>query len=263
MQTTYKTHTYALFISFVLIGILALSILAPSRTHAVDYPCGTYSAGEYESDCALEEPASSPATSSSGSASTTSSTGTNSGATNPDGTTTDPAVDGVVTTDIPADAIVLNTFDEYLSDTGKRLDVTATQVIYLTVNREQHSITIKTIADSYVIVTIASTPTDVKIKLGGIVQYDVDKDGSNDLAISYFGPMSGVAVMNFRQLGQPATTAGVTDADTPTVATTNLVLIGIGVVGFLAAAGIVTWVIIAKRRKAAAQSQPFNSQPWQ
>jgi hypothetical protein len=259
MQTIYRRHVQLVVSFLFLISVFVLSLMFTSRTHAVDYPCGTYSAGEYESDCALEEPA---ATNNSGT--TTSGTSSTGGSNSP----TVDSPESIDVTEFPVDAIILNTFEDYSSDIGKRLDVNVEQVIHLTVNSEKHTITVKTITDQYVIVTIASTPTDVKIALGDIVNYDVDKDGSNDIAISYFGPASGVAVMNFRQIAQPAitTTGQVTDDTTAPAATVdgNKWWIWVLIVGGIITITAIVWAIIAKRRKtAAAHAQPFNSQPWQ
>ena len=102
---------------------------------------------------------------------------------------------------IPA-PIVLNVFKEYSQGKGKGklLNLSQFQVIYFKHNGEEHTITVKQIADDYVIVTVASTPTDVKIVRGTTVAHDVDGDGKNDISISFAAITGDKAQMSFKEL---------------------------------------------------------------
>lgn len=100
----------------------------------------------------------------------------------------------------PQGIIFLNDFKEYTRGKGKPLSLTNGQVIYFAVNTNRHSATIKAIAPSYVIVTVASTPSDVRVERGQSLDYDVDKDGSDDIQITYHGMRNGVADITFKQL---------------------------------------------------------------
>lgn len=96
--------------------------------------------------------------------------------------------------------IFLNDFKEYTRGKGKPLNLANGQVIYFAVDTDRHSATVKAIAPSYVIVTVASTPTDVRVERGQSLDYDVDKDGSDDIQITYHGMRDGAADMTFKQL---------------------------------------------------------------
>jgi hypothetical protein len=117
---------------------------------------------------------------------------------------TEPVVDTtpVVASPSSGDIIVLNRYEEYVGGTGKDLSLKVGQVIYFNLDDEQHTATIKEVGSDYVIVTIASTPTDVRIPLGQDLNYDVNKDGVNDINISFKGVTEKVADMTFKQLAE-------------------------------------------------------------
>lgn len=156
--------------------------------YAVDFECNTYSAGNYNEECA------SP---------TTSSDNLNSSNTAATSTTADSnSTNDSVPNDSTSQYILLNNYDEYSSSTGKMLEVQVGQVIYFTSNNETYTITIKIITDNYVVVTIAYEPTDITINLGKTVDYDVNKDNSSDIAISYISTSANGANLKFQQLNK-------------------------------------------------------------
>jgi hypothetical protein len=103
----------------------------------------------------------------------------------------------------PADEgadIVLNEFASYADGNGKQLSLRVGQVIYFYMGEERHSITVKEIGSDYVIVTIASSPTDVRVALGRDTDQDVDKDGVDDMNIALASLDGQSAAMVFTQL---------------------------------------------------------------
>lgn len=118
------------------------------------------------------------------------------------------------TTEPTGEKIILNNFTEY-TEQGKPAELTPGQVVYFTVTKEaanqptayheEHSVTINAVADTYVDVTIASTPQYARLFVGETKQFDVDKDGKNDIEISLRGIRSGKADLTFKQLGSAVT----------------------------------------------------------
>jgi hypothetical protein len=138
-------------------GILAFGGLVP--VGALDpgtYDCGTYGGATYNNgDCtAATSSSSTPGSSSTG-------TSTTSG------------------------QIVLNDSAEYTSSAGKSLTLKKGDVLYFNLAGEKHTITVKVFDANTLIVTIASTPTDVAVPMGQTTNYDVDQDGNPDIAITY------------------------------------------------------------------------------
>lgn len=76
--------------------------------------------------------------------------------------------------------IYLDDFLEYATGLGKQLDLKSGQVVHFTVVRngvtEQHTATVKEVGSDYVILTIASTPFDVRISLGELKTIAIDGD---------------------------------------------------------------------------------------
>lgn len=100
----------------------------------------------------------------------------------------------------PGTNIYLNDYQEYIAGTGKPLTLNQGQVIYFTHKEEDHSATVKEVGASYVVVTVASTPTDVMVRLGETVEHDVNDDGINDISITYKGMINDKADLVFKQL---------------------------------------------------------------
>ncbi|MFC1697572.1 LamG domain-containing protein [Nanoarchaeota archaeon] len=55
--------------------------------------------------------------------------------------------------------------------------------IIIVINDEEHTITVVSIGEDFIIITIESDPFDVKVKIGEVQLVDVDKDGINDISI--------------------------------------------------------------------------------
>lgn len=115
-----------------------------------------------------------------------------------------PAQEIAITPPEAAQIIYLNVFQEYLNGSGKPLTLQQGQVIYFTHKAEDHTATVKEIGSDYVIVTIASTPTDVRVTLGQTALHDVDGDGKNDVSITFASISNGQANLIFKQLGDEA-----------------------------------------------------------
>lgn len=102
-------------------------------------------------------------------------------------------------TDTTPTTIVLNDFDDYFG-TGKQLDLKVGDIIYFDINGERHSVTVKEIGDTYVVVVIASDPITARLVIGDTQQYDVTNDALNDIETHIDDIKNGVASATFRQL---------------------------------------------------------------
>ena len=60
-----------------------------------------------------------------------------------------------------------------------------TSTIKLDIKGEEHTVTVKTLSESSVVLTIASKPFDVTIEAGETTSVDVNEDGIDDLEITY------------------------------------------------------------------------------
>ena len=123
----------------------------------------------------------------------------------PTGSATVPSARRIATAtvDLPVPTetkISLNDFVEFTNGQGKQLDLKIGQVIYFTVKGIEHSATVKEVGADYVIVTLASTPQDVRLGLGQTGQYDVDGDGKPDIEISLRTIVNGVAGVTFKEV---------------------------------------------------------------
>lgn len=219
---------FALLLGLVIFGS------SPSIYAVDEYSCGTYSADDYGSTC--------PDTMTPEIGSGSTGSGTSTGTTGESDTSTDTTTQPDTTTDIDgsSDTILLNEFSQYLTSTGKTLDLKQDQVVYFLVNGEKHSITVKTITPDYIIITIASTPTDVTIQKGETVKRDVNGDGIDDISISYLNSTDTGVSLNFVQLSGSKT-------DQTAMAGNNLlwlwiVLAGLGIIG------IVIAIIVSKKK---------------
>ncbi len=130
-------------------------------------------------------------------------------------------------TPTPQDVLILlNDFETYLDGTGKNLDdLKVGQVIKFNVDDENHSATIKTITDSYVIITLASQPFDVQISTGDTKRADVTGDGINDIEFTLNSINDGNVDMTFAELKQvivSQTPVTENEDDTPTITKTTV-----------------------------------------
>jgi hypothetical protein len=155
-------------------------VLGSSNTYA-EYACQTYGAGVYDAgnagtgeDCPTDTttPATTPGTT----------TGSNSSSNGSTGTSTIPPSDTPVE---GSKSITLDDYTAYLDGSGQPVDMKMGDKVYFTVGSDSHTITLKTISSTEIVVTIASTPVDVTVPFGKAVSYDVNKDGVNDITIAY------------------------------------------------------------------------------
>lgn len=220
-------NTATLFVTL----LFSAFFIATSQAQAVEYDCGTYSSGDYNQECDDSTVISPADTSDSPSPSGT------------DDTIVDDTPDPVAE-NIPESAIILNNYSEYASADGITLDLVKDQIVYFKIGAEMHTITIKLITDEYVVFTIASTPTDVTVKKGQTVNYDVNGDGTSDIALSYVSRSGESVSVVFKQLAVKTVDV---PADQESVPTGTpwwiwLIILGGGTIG------IATTYIIMRRR---------------
>lgn len=180
-------------VTIVPAGILMLVIaLTIGITSVSAYDCGTYSAGTYNegdygtgescpTDSGTPTNPTTPTTPTTSQPSGTGSTGTTTSNGSPN-TTTPPLTQNPVE---GSQSITLNDYAAYLNGDGQEVTMKVGDKVYFTVGSESHSATVKEITATYVVVTVASTPVDVTIPLGKTINYDVNKDGTEDLKMSY------------------------------------------------------------------------------
>lgn len=105
------------------------------------------------------------------------------------------------------ESILLNDFDTYFN-TGKQLTLAGNQIIHFNIEKpeqtENHTVTIARVGDKYVDIIIRSDPITARLAIGEMRQFDVNKDGQNDIEITLLSIVDGQAEMNFTQLEQPA-----------------------------------------------------------
>lgn len=70
------------------------------------------------------------------------------------------------------------------------------------VGNQQHSATVKEIGADYVIVTLASTPKDVRLQLGQAGEFDVTEDGIDDIKMTLNSLAGRIATITFAQVYQ-------------------------------------------------------------
>ena len=116
--------------------------------------------------------------------------------------------------------IVLDDFSDYTSGEGKQLSLAIGQVIYFMVDGEQHSATVKEIGADYVILTIASTPQDVRIALGDSQDVSVRQNGTKDINIRLISLQDGKVVLAFAKA--PVVTGPATPVDRRALINTNI-----------------------------------------
>lgn len=103
---------------------------------------------------------------------------------------------------VVADKIVLDEFPEFEQGSGKLLGLKVGQVLHFTVVRngitEHHTATVKEIGDDYVILTIASTPFDVKLGVGELKTVSIEGDAV--IQVNLLGVASGLANLQFKRM---------------------------------------------------------------
>ncbi|MDQ5944574.1 MAG: hypothetical protein QG658_643 [Patescibacteria group bacterium] len=149
--------------------------------------------------------------------------------------------------------IVLNNYTEFLNGAGKTLSLQAGQVIYFELNDEQHSITVKEIADSYAVVTVASTPTDLRIDRGNMAEHDVDGDGKNDIKLQLSSTQAGIATISFAMLvkttNSTSTTPPQSDSSTASNLSASFPIGSAWILLLVAIGGLIIFVFLKRENK--------------
>lgn len=105
--------------------------------------------------------------------------------------------------------IVLDEFPEFVEGIGKLLGLKVGQVLHFTVVRngitENHTATVKEIGQDYVILTIASTPFDVRLEVGELKTVSIQ--GDSVMQVNLLGVSSGQANLQFKRTAGPPTEA--------------------------------------------------------
>lgn len=96
--------------------------------------------------------------------------------------------------------IMLNDFPEFTNGEGKKVQLKVGQVVFFKVDGQEHSATVKEIGIDYVILTLRSTPFDVRINLGQTGTFDVNEDNVNDIQITLSSIHDGIADLTFRDI---------------------------------------------------------------
>ena len=264
-------------VSLVTAAIIAFGGLSPVGAQATGtYTCGTYGASDYnQTDCS--DPAPSTGTTTSPSTGTTApstgstpkSTGSTPSKSTGSSASSSPATSTPAKT--TAATILLNDFSEYTATTGKSLTFKVGDVFYFNLNGTKHTITVKSFDASNMVVTIASTPTDVTVPVGQTVNHDADQDGAADIAITY----SAIAADNasatavFRALNKTAAATAPTastsgsqaeaSAGGTTENTGSNSMWWIWIFPIIIGIGLLIWAIIAARRRKAAANNVGGS----
>jgi hypothetical protein len=103
----------------------------------------------------------------------------------------------------PGTDILLDDFDEYARGKGKELSLGVGQKVTFYVGSELHSVTIKEVYDSYIVVTVASLPHDLHLALNQSVGDDVNSDGNSDIIITFKGAQQAGALVQFETPSRP------------------------------------------------------------
>lgn len=236
-------------------AILAFGGLSPVGAVG-EYQCGTYGGGDYnQTDCTEPTTTTPPTTTPQPSSSTPPKI--NSGTTPP-------------STSTPDNTVVLNDFSEYTATAGKSLSIKTGDVFYFNLKGDKHTVTVKSFDANTLVVTIASTPTDVSVAKGQTVNHDVDEDGTPDIAITYSGTSSdnASATTVFRALStsaaEPTPTTTGTSTNTSTGGTTatekSTNMWWVWIIPIVLGVALLIWALVAaKRRKAASASTGTGS----
>lgn len=148
--------------------------------------------------------------------------------------------------------ILLNDFSEFLNGTGKILSLQMGQVLYFEHNGERHSIAVKEIAEDHAIVTIASTPTDVRINRENIAEHDVDGDKINDIKLHLTDSTADSVTISFAMLPKSADSASVSPRQSTSNAASTMAAkfpLGSAWILLIVSLGGLVWVWAAKKSK--------------
>lgn len=121
---------------------------------------------------------------------------------------------------------------------------------------ETHTVTVNSVGEDYVDVTIASDPINLRLYIGEVQQVDVDGNGQNDIRVELLGIVGGKAQLLFQQISSQMAE---TIVDAPTSASSgsnsssesnnglSVVWLAVGAATILGMA-VVIYVIIRARR---------------
>ena len=98
--------------------------------------------------------------------------------------------------------ILLDEFQDYTSGNGKPLSMERGQVVYFKVNTDTHSASVTEIGSDYAVIVLHSDPITARLNVGQTRQYDVNKDGTNDISITLNSISGDVAQLIFAQVKQ-------------------------------------------------------------
>ncbi len=123
------------------------------------------------------------------------------------------ATELVTANQVLEEKIILDEFPEFVEGIGKLLGLKVGQVLHFTVVRngvtENHTATVKEIGEDYVILTIASTPFDVRLGVGELKTIAIEGDAV--MQVNLLGVSRGLANLQFkRTAGAPVEAAAVT-----------------------------------------------------
>jgi hypothetical protein len=107
-------------------------------------------------------------------------------------------------TSAPDVKLSLDNFTDYTSGSGQAESLKVGQAITFTSGGEEHTATVKEVGADYVILTLSSTPRDVRLAIGQTTQYDVSGDGKNDISVTLTGIIAGVAQLKFARIDAQA-----------------------------------------------------------
>lgn len=96
--------------------------------------------------------------------------------------------------------IRLNDYTDFTNGNGHQVTLNVGQIIYFYVNGERHSATVKEIGNTYVILTIASDPFDVRLSVGEAKDVSIKRNGTNDISVQLIRIQDGQVTLKFSRI---------------------------------------------------------------
>ncbi len=113
----------------------------------------------------------------------------------------------VVPTAVAQTPILLNNYPEYFASQGETVSLPPAGKAYFELNQNgqvvKHTITVASVNNGAVTLTIASKPLNVTMTIGETRLVDVNRDGIPDISIKLLGVVNGLAQVAVHQLPQP------------------------------------------------------------
>lgn len=230
----YGSKITGLFFGTAFVVSVFLGLTTSPGVLAAPYGCGTYGTDAYQNNCPAPSTPSTPAQST------------------PPADTSNAAEPTEVQAPEDDSVIVLNAYEDFFSDTGITVtklvegDVIAFCIETNTAGKcneskdDYHKATIKKIdlsdpENPILTITFASTPFDVNFQKGETKKVDLDKDGTEDVEVTFVDMVDGHPIVTMKKinpLSASTTTPATTTADRsePTQSQSNawLWVIGIG-----------------------------------